>query len=34
MIFSQISDMINMGLVVLDKDLKVHFWNRWMAICV
>ncbi|MCD4688834.1 MAG: GGDEF domain-containing protein [Desulfuromonadaceae bacterium] len=31
MIFSQISDMINMGLVVLDKDLKVHFWNRWMA---
>ena len=32
MIFSQISDMINMGLVVLDKDLKVHFWNRWMAL--
>lgn len=32
MIFSQISDMINMGLVVLDKDMKVHFWNRWMAL--
>ena len=32
MIFSQISDMINMGLVVLDEDLKVHFWNRWMAL--
>ncbi len=32
MIFNQISDMINMGLVVLDKDLKVHFWNRWMAL--
>ncbi len=32
MIFSQISDMINMGLVVLDTDLKVHFWNRWMAL--
>ncbi|OEU63576.1 MAG: diguanylate cyclase [Desulfuromonadales bacterium C00003094] len=32
MIFNQISDMINMGLVVLDEDLKVHFWNRWMAL--
>lgn len=32
MIFSQISDMINIGLVVLDEDLKVHFWNRWMAL--
>lgn len=32
MIFSQISDMINMGLVVLDEDLKVHFWNRWMCL--
>jgi diguanylate cyclase (GGDEF)-like protein len=32
MIFNQISDMINIGLVVLDKDLKVHFWNRWMAL--
>lgn len=31
MIFNQISDMINLGLVVLDEDLKVHFWNRWMA---
>ncbi len=32
MIFKQIADMINMGLVVLDEDLKVHFWNRWMAL--
>ncbi len=32
MIFNQISDMINMGLVVIDEDLKVHFWNRWMAL--
>ncbi len=32
MIFTQISDMINIGLVVLDADLKVHFWNRWMAL--
>lgn len=32
MIFNQIADMVNMGLVVLDKDLKVLFWNRWMAL--
>ena len=32
MIFKQISDMINTGLVVLDEDLKVQFWNRWMAL--
>jgi diguanylate cyclase (GGDEF)-like protein len=32
MIFKQISDMINMGLVVLDEELNVHFWNRWMTL--
>lgn len=29
--YKQISDMVNMGLVVLDEDLNVRFWNRWMA---
>jgi diguanylate cyclase (GGDEF)-like protein len=24
--------MINIGLVVLDKDLKVQYWNRWMVL--
>lgn len=32
MIFDQIFDAINIGLVILDKDLKVHKWNRWMEI--
>lgn len=30
MIFSQIFDMVNIGLVILDKDLRVYKWNRWM----
>ena len=30
--YSQIFDMVNIGLVVLDKDLKVQKWNRWMAL--
>ena len=30
MIFSQIFDIINIGLVILDKDMKVVKWNRWM----
>lgn len=32
MIFNQIFDAINIGLVILDKDLKVKKWNRWMEI--
>lgn len=28
--FSQIIEMVNIGIVILDKDLKVHMWNRWM----
>lgn len=32
MIFSQIFDMVNVGLVVLDRDLKVLHWNRWIAL--
>jgi diguanylate cyclase (GGDEF)-like protein len=30
--FSQIIDTINIGFVVLDQDLRVQYWNRWMAI--
>ncbi len=32
MIFTQIFDMVDMGLVVLDADLKVTHWNRWMEL--
>jgi len=28
--FSQIIEMVNIGIVVIDKDLKVLLWNRWM----
>lgn len=31
MICTQILEVINVGIVVLDKDLKVAKWNRWMA---
>ncbi len=30
MIYNQIFDMVNIGIVVLDKDMKIHRWNRWM----
>jgi diguanylate cyclase len=29
----QIFDTINLGLVIMDRDLKVRHWNRWMARC-
>ncbi len=32
MIFSQIFDIINIGLVILDKEMKVFKWNRWMEV--
>jgi len=32
MIFKQIVDIINIGLVILDADLKVQYWNRWMEL--
>ena len=32
MIFAQIFEMINTGIVILDKDLKVYKWNQWMEI--
>jgi diguanylate cyclase (GGDEF)-like protein len=28
--FSQIIEMVNIGIVILDRDLKVELWNRWM----
>ena len=30
MIFSQLFDMVNLGIVVLDRDMKVQRWNRWL----
>lgn len=30
MIFNQVFDAINIGLVIIDRDLKVYRWNRWM----
>ena len=32
MIFSQIFDMVDIGIVILNKDLKVYKWNRWMEL--
>lgn len=30
MIFSQIFDMVDIGIAILDKDCNVHKWNRWL----
>lgn len=30
MIFSQVFDILDIGIVILDKDLHVFKWNRWM----
>jgi len=32
MIFEQVFNMINVGLVILDEDLYVRHWNRWMEL--
>lgn len=32
MIFAQIFDTVDVGIVILDKDLKVYKWNRWMEL--
>ncbi|RJQ13401.1 MAG: GGDEF domain-containing protein [Nitrospiraceae bacterium] len=32
MILNQIFDAINIGIVILDRDLKIYEWNRWMEI--
>jgi diguanylate cyclase (GGDEF)-like protein/PAS domain S-box-containing protein len=29
--FAQIFDTLNIGLVVLDPEMRVRYWNRWMA---
>jgi diguanylate cyclase (GGDEF)-like protein len=31
-IFFQVFDMVDIGLVILDKDLHVRQWNRWMQL--
>ncbi len=28
----QICDMMSFGIVVFDRDFKVHYWNRWMEL--
>lgn len=32
MIFSQIFDILDIGIVILDSDLMVYKWNRWMEL--
>ena len=32
MIFPQIFDSINTGLVILEKDFRVYHWNRWLEL--
>lgn len=31
-IFAQVFDMVDIGLVILDKELHVCYWNRWMQL--
>lgn len=31
-VFYQIIDMVDIGLVILDRDLKIRQWNRWMQL--
>ena len=32
MIFFQVFDLVDIGLVILDKDLRIRYWNRWMQL--
>jgi diguanylate cyclase (GGDEF)-like protein len=32
MILDQIFNVINVGIVVLDRDLRITYWNRWMEL--
>jgi diguanylate cyclase (GGDEF)-like protein len=32
MMLSQLFDLVDIGLVILDKDLNVYKWNRWMEL--
>jgi len=29
-VISQVFDMVDVGLVILDRDLRIRYWNRWM----
>lgn len=31
-ILTQVFDMVDIGLVILDRDLRVRHWNRWMQL--
>jgi diguanylate cyclase (GGDEF)-like protein len=31
-LFGQIVDTVNIGFVVLDEDLRIQYWSRWMAV--
>jgi diguanylate cyclase (GGDEF)-like protein len=31
-VFSQVFEMVDIGLVILDRDLRVRYWNRWMQL--
>ncbi|MEN6469458.1 MAG: PAS domain-containing protein, partial [Smithella sp.] len=31
-IFTQVFNMVDIGLVILDRDLRVRHWNRWMQL--
>jgi diguanylate cyclase (GGDEF)-like protein len=32
MMFFQVFDMVDIGLIILDRDLRVRHWNRWMQL--
>lgn len=32
LLFSQVFDMVDIGLVILDRGLRVRYWNRWMQL--
>ena len=31
-VFSQVLGMVDIGLVILDRELRVRYWNRWMQL--
>ena len=33
MVLDQIFDMLNVGIVVLDRQFTIRYWNRWLAQC-
>ncbi len=30
--FEQLFDLVDLGIVVLDGELRIHKWNRWMEL--